>query len=112
MGLHGGYENRNSCERNKNEIVLTRKLSLSGASIDQNALRFSQMQYGLLRANLFISSGRLKRAPEEGVLYYVLGVRRGRTLLCSGRQKRAYFIMFWASKEGVLYYLFPRLTFR
>ena len=49
MGLHGGgYDNRNSRERNKNEIVLTKKLSLSGASIDKSALRFSQMQYGLL----------------------------------------------------------------
>ena len=48
MGLHGGYDNRNSCERNQNEIVLTKKSSLSGAPIDQNALRFSQMQYGLL----------------------------------------------------------------
>ena len=48
MGLHGGYDNRNSRERNKNEIVLTKKSSLSEAPIDQNALRFSQMQYGLL----------------------------------------------------------------
>ena len=47
MGLHGGCDNRNSRERNKNEIVLSKKLSLLGASIDQNALRFSQMQYGL-----------------------------------------------------------------
>ena len=31
----------------KMKIVLTKKLSLSGAPIDQNALRFSQMQYGL-----------------------------------------------------------------
>ena len=46
MGLHGGYDNRNSRERNKNEIDL--KWSLLGAPIDQNALRFSQMQYGLL----------------------------------------------------------------
>ena len=43
MGMHGGYDNRNSRERNKNEIVLTKKLSLSGAPINQNALRFSQM---------------------------------------------------------------------
>ena len=48
MGLHGGYDNRNSREKNKNEIVLTKKLPLSGAPIDQNALQFSQMQYGLL----------------------------------------------------------------
>ena len=47
MGLQGGYDNRIFRERNKNEIVLTKKLSLSGAPIDQNALRFSQMQYGL-----------------------------------------------------------------
>ena len=46
MGLHRGYDNRNSRERNKNEIVLTKILSLTGAPIDQNALRFSQMQYG------------------------------------------------------------------
>ena len=51
MGLHGGYDNRNSREKNKNEIDLTKKLSLSGAPIDQNALRFSQMQYGLLVNN-------------------------------------------------------------
>ena len=50
MGLHRGYDNRNSRERNKNEIVLTKKSSLTGAPIDQNALRFSQMQYGLLRS--------------------------------------------------------------
>ena len=49
IGLHGGCDNRNSRERNKNEIVLTKKLSLPGALIDQNALRFSQMQYGLLK---------------------------------------------------------------
>ena len=48
MGLHGGYDNRNTRERNKNEIVLTKKLSLSRAPIDQNALQFSQIQYGLL----------------------------------------------------------------
>ena len=48
VGLHGGYNNRNSRERNENEIVLTKELTLAGAPIDQNALRFSQMQYGLL----------------------------------------------------------------
>ena len=53
MGLHGGYDIRNSRERNKNEIVLTKKTSLSGAPIDQNALRFSQMQYGLFHAFAF-----------------------------------------------------------
>ena len=52
MGLHRGYDNRNSRERNKNKIVLTKKLSLTGAPIDQNALRFSQMQYGLLQVKL------------------------------------------------------------
>ena len=56
MGLHGGYDNRNSRERNKNEIVLTKKLSLSGASIDQNALRFSQMQYCLFIQHSFVTS--------------------------------------------------------
>ena len=45
----GGYDNRNSRERNKNEIVLLKKLSLLRAPIDQNALRFSQMQYDLLK---------------------------------------------------------------
>ena len=43
MGLHGGYGNRNSRERNKNEIILSKKLSLTGAPIES-----SQMQYGLL----------------------------------------------------------------
>ena len=50
--MHGGYDNRNSRERNKNEIVLT-----MGASIDQNALRFSQMQYGLLTINKMVFLG-------------------------------------------------------
>ena len=44
VGLHGGYDNRTSRERNENEIVLTKELTLAGASIDQNALQFSQMQ--------------------------------------------------------------------
>ena len=63
MGLHGGYDNWNSRERNKNEIVLTKKLCLSGAPIDQNALRFSQMQYGQLyllkKVMWFTSKGEL-----------------------------------------------------
>ena len=52
MGLHGGYDNRNSRERSKNLIILSKKLSLSGAPIDQNALRISQMQHGLFKKYL------------------------------------------------------------
>ena len=57
MGLHRGYDNRNSREGNKNEIVLTKKLSLTGAPIDQNALRFSQMQYGLFESVCVVVMG-------------------------------------------------------
>ena len=35
----------------QNEIVLTKRLSLSGAPIDQNSFRFSQIQYGNIICN-------------------------------------------------------------
>ena len=41
FGLHGGYDNRNPHERNKNAIILTKKLALLGSPIDQNAVRLS-----------------------------------------------------------------------
>ena len=42
MRSHGDYDNMNFPERNKSEIVLTKKLSLLVAPVDQNALQFSK----------------------------------------------------------------------
>ena len=42
------YHNSNSNERNKNAIILTKQFSVLGTPIDQNALRLSEMKYGLL----------------------------------------------------------------
>ena len=40
-GIPCGYDNRNSRERNKNALVLTKNLSLLGAQIDQRiCMRF------------------------------------------------------------------------